>query len=90
MKKLKHIKLFELSSDDFYKGEKTKVRITKCDNPMFWYKNHINQEFFVVKDDSNTKWKDGKEKWKVVPDSHTSMVVASGVNYINKEDCILI
>lgn len=73
--------ILEISSDDFYKGDKTKVKIIKCDNPMYWYKDFIDQTFTVVADDSNTKWQDGKEKWKVVPDDRVR-----GVSYISKED----
>lgn len=71
--------------DNFYQGEKHKIKIIKCDNPQSWYINFINQEFIVVEDDSGTKWKDGKEKWKVVPDNRVR-----GVSYINKDDTKII
>ena len=63
-------------------GGQYKIKIVKCDNDMYWYKNFINQAFMVTEDDSRTNWEDGKEKWKVMPDKR----VAGGVNYINKED----
>ena len=69
-------------NQQFYQGEQHVVKINKCDNPMYWYKNYINQEFNVVADDSRTKWEDGKEKWKVIPDKRTG----GGVSYISKED----
>jgi len=71
----------EVGRDAFYKGNKTNVKIIKCNNPMYWYKDFVGETFSVVPDDSNTKWADGKEKWKVVPDNRIN-----GVNYINKED----
>lgn len=80
MKKLKHLKLFE----DTIQQNKYKIQIIKCDNPMYWYKDNINQIFFVIEDDSKTKWADGKERWKVVSTK------LNGSNYINKEDCKVI
>jgi len=83
---MKHVRLYEeLDRSDFYQGKQIKVQIIKCENPMYWYKNYINKIFNVVEDDSKTKWGDGKEKWKVVPDKNLG-----GVNYINKEDCKII
>jgi hypothetical protein len=70
---------------DLYEGEKHKVKIIKCDNPQNWYKEFINQNFIVIEDNSKTNWKDGKEKWKVIPDKRVR-----GVNYINKEDTKII
>ena len=72
----------DIGQESFYKGDKTEVKITKCDNPMYWYKDFVGQTFTVVQDDSRTKWADGKEKWKVVPDKR----IPSGVFYVNKED----
>jgi hypothetical protein len=78
---IKKMVMEELSKNDFYKGNKIKIKIVKCDNPMFWYKEFVGQEFMAVPDDSNTKWNDGKEKLKIVPDNRIN-----GVNYVNKED----
>ena len=72
----------DIGQESFYKGDKTEVKITKCDNPMYWYKDFVGQTFTVVQDDSRTKWADGKEKWKVVPDKR----IPKGVFYVNKED----
>lgn len=88
MIKLKHVKLFEdyETSIDSKGLNKHKIKVTKCNNPMFWYNNYINQEFDVIEDNSGTKWNDGKEKWKVVPDNR----MKGSVNYINKEDTKLV
>lgn len=72
----------DINRDSMYNGQRMQVKITKCDNPMYWYANYIGQTITVVPDDSRTNWADGKEKWKVVPDNKLP-----GVNYVNKEDC---
>ena len=73
-------------NQQFYQGVQHIVKISKCDNPMYWYKNYINQEFNVVADDGSTKWEDGKEKWLVIPDKRT----VGSVSYISKEDTQII
>lgn len=82
---MKHIKLFD-NLESPYGGSVTRVRITKCDNPMYWYKDFVGQTFTVVPDNSGTNWTDGKEKWKVVPDANRPY----GVDYLNKEDTQLV
>ena len=71
----------EVGIEQFYQGNQTDVKIIKCNNPLYWYKDFVGETFTVVPDNSNTKWNDGKEKWKVVPDNRID-----GVNYIDKED----
>jgi hypothetical protein len=72
----------DIGQELHYQGDRTEVKITKCDNPMYWYKDFVGQKFTAVPDNSGTKWTDGKEKWKIVPDKR----IPSGVRYINKED----
>jgi hypothetical protein len=80
MKNIKRFGEFTNEAADFYQGDKKKIIITKSDD-LQWYKDLVGEVFTVIDDDSRTKWDDGMERWKVVPDSRTK-----GVNYIRKTD----
>jgi hypothetical protein len=60
--------------------DKKTVKISKCSDDRRWYKNYINQKFVVI--DDNSKWDDGKERFKVVQND----IIKGGVFYIDKED----
>ncbi len=74
---------------DFYSGDKKQIKITGCNNDNSWYKDFIGEEFTVI-DDMDTKWKDNKEYWKVVPTEDKKKILGDkwySVLYIQKNDC---
>jgi hypothetical protein len=74
---------------DFYPGNKKQVKITGCSDDNHWYKKFIGNEFTVI-DDKNTKWKDNKEYWKIVPTEDKKEILGNkwySVLYIQKDDC---
>lgn len=96
MRNLKPIEMFLIKEAEdmipsFYPGEQTKIRITKCSNPMFWYKDHIGEEFTAVENQDlhmrREREASGIGFWKIVPDERLKY---KGVFYVNKEDAEVI
>lgn len=92
MRNLKPIEMFLIKEaedriDSFYPGEQTKIRITKCSNPMFWYKDHIGEEFTAVENPDSSRVPGNTPVWKIVPDERLKY---KGVFYVNKEDAEVI
>lgn len=92
MRNLKPIEMFLIKEAEdmipsFYPGEQTKIRITKCSNPMFWYKDHIGEEFTAVENPDSSRVPGNTPVWKIVPDERLKY---KGVFYVNKEDAEVI
>ena len=92
MRNLKPIEMFLIKEaedrvDSFYPGEQSKIRITKCSNPMFWYKDHIGEEYTAVENQETHKVPENTPVWKIVPDERLKY---KGVFYVNKEDAEVI
>jgi hypothetical protein len=85
MKNIKRFSEFVNEAVDFYQGDREAVKIVKCDDENQWYKDFVGQVFIVIDDNSRTKWDDGIERWKVVPDNDW-FGRTKGVSYIKKTD----
>jgi hypothetical protein len=92
MRNLKPIEMFLIKEAEdriysFYPGEQTKIRITRCSNPMFWYKDHIGEEFMAVENPDSSRVPGNTPHWKIVPDERLKY---KGVFYVHKEDAEVI
>jgi hypothetical protein len=92
MGNLKPIEIFLIKEEEdglssFYPGKQTKIKITKCDNPMFWYKDHIGEEFMAVENPDSSGMPGNTPVWKIVPDER---IKYKGVFYVHKGDAEVI
>lgn len=80
------INILNENRESLYNGDKKKVKIVKCENDNFWYKNMIGEEFIVIDVPNSTQFKvlPTEDKKDLLGDAWHSVL------YLNKNDVEII